>query len=289
MNHELWFTPRKNKIQINGTIIYKDLSEKIIEKLNDNLSVSEIIRWIREKTQYHFREEYGYDPQVGSLNNSAGRWNELIATTILSKIILNVNQQLENSFYVVTFQLPKSRLKNKNNHQLSSQILNLFHPSSFNKGQLLEQISQFKDQIFMPSPDYIIAVIPQKFIPSIQPLLQHQAENPDNLEIYQFLESKLKPNNIKAIISLKTSNRSDRRYQPLFEAAMLKAISYTLHQNWKYYMVSSELSSADNTIFETAIAPHGLVLGKNLKLVDGTYNFTQKEDLLKFVKEAIND
>ena len=108
MNHELWFTPRKNKIQINGTIIYKDLSEKIIEKLNDNLSVSEIIRWIREKTQYHFREEYGYDPQVGSLNNSAGRWNELIATTILSKIILNVNQQLENSFYVVTFQLPKS-------------------------------------------------------------------------------------------------------------------------------------------------------------------------------------
>ena len=70
---------------------------------------------------------------------------------------------------------------------------------------------------------------------------------------------------------------------------MLKAISYTLHQNWKYYMVSSELSSADNTIFETAIAPHSLVLGKNLKLVDGTYNFTQKEDLLKFVKEAIND
>lgn len=289
MNHKLWFTPRKNKIQINGTVIYKDLSEKIIEKLNDNLSVTEIIEWIREKTQYHFREKYGYNPQVGSLNNSAGRWNELIATTMLSEITLKVNQKIENTFYIVTFQLPKSRLKNKTNHQLSSQILNLFEPSDFDRGKLLEKISGFKDQIFMPSPDYIIAVIRQEFISSIQPLLQHQAEDPDNLEIYQFLERKLKPDNIKAIISLKTSNRSDRRYQPLFEAAMLKAISYALNQNWKYYMVSSELSSADETIFETAIAPHGLVLGKNFKLVDGTYNFTQKKDLVNLVEEAIKN
>ena len=51
---------------------------------------------------------------------------------------------------------------------------------------------------------------------------------------------------------------------------MIKAMGYVLHQNWQYYMVASELTSADRTIFTTAVAPHGIALEQNFKLVDGT-------------------
>lgn len=91
----------------------------ILEKLNDNVSVSEIIEWIRRETQQKFKEQYGHNPQVGSLNNSAGRWNELIATTMLSEISLKLNENIKSINYVVTFQLPKSRLKDKKSTQLS--------------------------------------------------------------------------------------------------------------------------------------------------------------------------
>ncbi|MEQ8466791.1 Cfr10I/Bse634I family restriction endonuclease [Coleofasciculus sp. E1-EBD-02] len=89
--------------------------------------------------------------------------------------------------------------------------------------------------------------------------------------------------------ALKTSNRPDRRYQPLFEAAMIKAMRYILQQNWKYYMVASELSDADQTIFSTAIAPHGIAIEQDSRLVDGTYLYNYKLDLVPLVESAIQE
>ena len=101
------------------------------------------------------------------------------------------------------------------------------------------------------------------------------------------LQKQLNPEEVKAAVYLKTSNRPDRRYQPLFEAATIKAMSYSLKQKWRYYMVVSELSAADKTIFDTAIAPHGVALQQDFKLVDGTYKYERKEDLVTLVKTAI--
>jgi hypothetical protein len=150
------------------------------------------------------------------------------------------------------------------------------------------KITAFKGKIFLPSPDYIIAILENEEIStSVQLLLEQQAREPDSLELYNFLKGKLYIEEFKAAASLKTSNRPDRRYQPLFEAAMIKAMGYVLQQGWKYYMVASELSSADNIIFTTAIAPHGVALQQNFKLVDGTYPYTRKEDLVPLIQAAI--
>jgi hypothetical protein len=73
----------------------------------------------------------------------------------------------------------------------------------------------------------------------------------------------------------------------LFEAAMIKAMGYILTQSWGYYMVASELTSADRTIFSTAIAPHGIVMEENLKLVDGTYLYNRKQDLIPLVEDTL--
>lgn len=68
---------------------------------------------------------------------------------------------------------------------------------------------------------------------------------------------------------------------------MIKAMGYVLQQSWKYYMVTSELSPADSVIFTTAIAPHGVAMQQNFKLVDGTYPYTRKEDLVPLIQAAI--
>lgn len=65
----------------------------------------------------------------------------------------------------------------------------------------------------MPSPDYIIVVIENQVIaPIINSLLQQQTIEPDSLVLYNFVKGKLHIEEVKAAVSLKTSNRPDRRY-----------------------------------------------------------------------------
>ncbi len=282
-----WFTDgRDGKFQINSITIYKNLSSEIVTKLDNNLSISEILNWIKNETIKAFNEKYAKSPQVGALNNAVGRWNEFIATSLLSEIVYDLNQETEEC--IAVFSLPNSQVQREGVDEAYSKFLSLFRHDDFATGKALAKLTAFRSKIFLPSPDYIIAVLKDKEISiSVQPLLKQQAKKLDSLELYNFLKGKLHIKEFKAAASLKTSNRPDRRYQPLFEAAMIKAMGYVLQQNWQYYMVASELSSADRTIFTTAIAPHGIALEQDFKLVDGTYPYSRKEDLVPLIQAAI--
>lgn len=282
-----WFTKgNKGKIQINSIAIYRDLSSEVVKQLDNNLSVSEIISWIKRQTIQAFEAKYSKTPTDGALNNSLGRWNELIATSLFSEIALDINQS--HAQRTVIFSIPSSQVQKEGAREVSSKFLSLFTNEEFNFGNSLSKITPFKNKIFLPSPDYIIAVIENLELSDyIQFLLEQQTREPDSLVIFNFLKGKLKAEEVKVAISLKTSNRPDRRYQPLFEAAMIKSMSYLLQQNWQYYMVVSELTPADSTIFSTAVAPHSIVLEQNSKLVDGTYLYNRKEDLVPLVETAI--
>ena len=283
-----WFTQKvSGKVQINSIAIYKELSAEIILKIENNLSVSEILNWIKNTTIESFRSKYVKNPEVGALNNAAGRWNEFIATSFLSEIILDINQQ--NDSCIAVFSLPNSRVQSEDADEVSSKFINLFNKDGFSTGSELAKIAPFKDMIFLPSPDYIIVDLSKRNISTfVENILKQQAKAPDSLAIYDFLKGKLQVEEVKAAASLKTSNRPDRRYQPLFEAAMIKSMGYILQQDWKYYMVASELSSADMIIFNKAIAPHGIVIEQNIKLVDGTYIYSRKQDLVPLVEAALN-
>ena len=282
-----WFTKgKKGKVQINSIAIYRDLSSEVVKQLDNNVSVSEIIRWIKRQTIQAFESSYSKIPKDGALNNSVGRWNELIATSLFSEIALDINQ--ENETGIAIFSLPNSQVQKEGSIEASSKFLSLFSNEEFTAEKSLSKIASFKDKIFLSSPDYIIAVVENVEISkSIQSLLEKQAREPDSFLMYNFLKGKLKVEEVKVAVSLKTSNRPDRRYQPLFEAAMIKAMKYVLQQNWKYYMVASELTPADKTIFDTAIAPHSLALEQNYRIVDNTYRYNRKEDLVPLVKSAI--
>lgn len=193
-----------------------------------------------------------------------------------------MNQQTEKC--IAVFSLPNSQLQREGADEAAAKILNLFDKNEFANGNPLQRIEDLKQHIFMPSPDYIIAVLKSVDMARyIQPLLQQQAVNPDSLEIYKLLKGKLQIEEFKAAVSLKTSNRPDRRYQPLFEAAMIKAMAYVLQQKWRYYMVAGELTNADRIIFNSAVAPHGVALQQNYQLVDGTYPYTRKADLVPLI------
>lgn len=282
-----WFSPiTDSKVRINSREIYSDLSFEIVEKLDNNLSVTEIINWIKSKTIEAFINQYHKSPQVGALNNAIGRWNEFIAISLLTEIALEMNRS--TGACIAIFSLPNSRGQSEATGEVYSKFLSLFSKDDFTTGKALAKIGKLKNQIFMPSPDYIIAVLGNEDIfLSIQSLLEQQAREPGCLAVYNFLKGKLYIEELKAVVSLKTSNRPDRRYQPLFEAAMIKAMGYILESNWQYYMVASELSSADRTIFTTAIAPHSIATQQNFKLVDETYLYNRKEDLVPLVEAAI--
>lgn len=285
-----WFTEgTKGKSKINSITIYKSLSSEIVRQIEQDLSVSEIINWIKSKTTEAFISKYAKSPEIGAINNALGRWNEFIATSLLSEIVIDVNQKY--NICATVFSLPNSQVQKQGVDEASSKFLTLFHSKEFASGEVMSQITPFKSNIFLPSPDYIIAVIKSKntdISPSfVQLLLEKQAKEPDSLALYNLMKGKLYIEEVRAVASLKTSNRPDRRYQPLFEAAMIKSMDHILKQNWRYYMVASDLSNADRTIFNTAIAPHGVALQQNFKLVDGTYLYNRKEDLMPLIEAAI--
>lgn len=275
MSHS-WFTEiRAGKHQINSIQIYRDLRNEIGIKIHEDTPISEIIDWISETTKSRFLKSCQSKPETGALNNSIGRWNEFITTSLLCDLSIKMYDDDRKIFAV--FSLPNSTVKSNN----SPEFLKLFTEDD------LLKLSHYSSQIFFPSPDYIVATLKDSSIAEqVRSLMSIQIENPESLEIFNFLKGKLKFEDVKSVISLKTSNRSDRRYQPSFEAAMIKSIGYFVQTKWKYYMVTGELRPADRILFENVLSPHSIALGTYEKLVDGVFVYKRKSDLITLLSSA---
>ncbi|KAM3102777.1 Cfr10I/Bse634I family restriction endonuclease [Phormidesmis sp. 146-12] len=289
-NYSDWFVDRKNsKGEVVGQIkklkIYEALSSEIVKRIEGDLPANEILNWIKEQTRQAHRERYSLSLEVGALNNVVGDWNEYMVTTAFSEIAIDINASKRESI-VVIFPLPNSQISPVGSSQVSSKFLNLFRKSEFAIGGALHGIDEYKDRIFFSSPDYIIAVLHRDCSQEVQTLLENQARQPSNAEAYQYLRETLKVSELKAAISVKTEYRPDRRYQPLFEADLVKQLGCVARQTWKYYMVASKVTSSDTSLFERITTPHAH--NNDYKLVDGAFLFLRKADLIPLVEEALN-
>ena len=282
-----WFTIKNsNKYQINSIIIYNHLSTQICDFLDEDRSISDIIEWLKNETIKKFTSKFNQKPTDGAINNSIGRWNEFIATTLFSEIALDIYDKYE--IIPAIFRLPNSRFSTKDKDGYFNKFLSLFLDHKSEKSENLDKLANFKNKIFFSSPDYVIALTENNRLnQDVQLLLEQQSCKPDSFDLYELLRGKLGIENLKAVVSLKTSNRPDRRYQPMFEAARIKAISFILEQEWQYYMVTSQLSLSDENIFNEVISPHGIALQQDIKLVDGTYTYNCKSDLSLLVYRAL--
>jgi hypothetical protein len=289
-NNLEWFSlsEKNGKIQTNSTNIYISLYPQIKDQINNNVPVVDILNWIDSKATEACYARYQKVPKVGALNNCKGRWNEFIATKLLSFISLNISPITKP--FLIIFRLPSSQ---SSSTATPSKFLSLFQKSEFDREQALYSINEFQDKIFFSSPDYVISIIKdQQLFKKIEPYLRAQAIEATYLgnEIYELLKGKLKAREVKAVASIKVSNRPDRRYQALYETAMIKAIGYASKQNWKYYMITAEKSSqSDQRIFTQGIAPHGIAINQYLQNVNHMYSEYTKEDLINLVEDAIQD
>lgn len=222
----------------------------------------------------------------GALNNCSGAWNEYIAASYLTYFSLKFNKSSESKIAIIT-DLPATVVKN------GSTFLKLFRDEEFEPGQSLHPLKEIKKQIFFPSPDLIVLSLNKSFykLHNIVDLLDQQARTPYQSNLYPELEGQITASNILSVASLKTSYRPDRRYQPLFETAMIKAITYGLEQNWKYYMIASQVSTSDEILFNNLISPHEIVMKylevKNVstRFVDQTYIYKDKDSLSHIFRE----
>lgn len=306
MSKENWFSNGK----INSRDVYETLYFQVQEKINKNISVLDILRWIEGEVKAAYKEtnidKSEIDLTQGALNNCRGRWNEFLITSFLAQIAIDLHSSRQ--LYFVAFRLPSSAQSNKTvkkfelqkevtiqetvSPEAASKFLALFQKEEFEENQGLHHINQFKDKIFFSSPDYVLSILDDKgLFEQIQPLLSEQAQEAKSLgtELYKLLQGKLKAKEVKAVLSVKISNRPDRRYQALYETAMLKAIGYACNQIWKYYMITAEKTSLSEVkIFTEGIAPHGIAIKQELRNVDQVYSCSNKQDLLKLVEDALS-
>ncbi|MGK7919833.1 MAG: Cfr10I/Bse634I family restriction endonuclease [Trichodesmium sp.] len=279
----------EQKIQINSREVYQTLYLEIKQKLASDISVTKVLEWIVNRVVVAYENyQKQYQTKItklttGALNNSKGRWHEFIVTGLFAEVALDF--YLKHQISLVIFRIPNSR------DETQPEYLKIFQNQEFQINYPLENIETIKERIFFSSPDYVISVIEDEpLFHLIQPYIDIQAKQPEYLgvEIYDLLKGKLKAREVKGVVSVKVSNRPDRRYQALYETAMIKAISYTSRQIWKYYMITAEdFSNSDKRIFRQGIAPHGIALNLDLKSVDNMYSDYKQQDLINLVEDAI--
>ncbi len=289
-DYSTWFKDRKNRKgevvgQIRKQMIYESLSSEIVQKIEENLPANRIVDWIKEQTKIAHYQKYGIELKTGALNNAAGDWNEFMVTSAFSEIAIEMNSKC-SGLTVAVFPLPNMESSAIVSSQTSSRFLALFKQSAFEVGGELNEINSYKDRIFFSSPDYIVVLLERNRLSEIQPLLERQARRPNVNVIYRYLRGTLDPHELKAAISVKTEYRPDRRYQPLFEATLVKQLGYVGKQNWKFYMVSSKETGADTSLFDRVTTPDAYA--HDYKLVDGSFLFLRKADLIRIIESAIS-
>ncbi|QCS48281.1 hypothetical protein FEK30_01870 [Picosynechococcus sp. PCC 11901] len=280
-----WFTKSGG---IQGKEVYKDLAEKIIQLLDQESNIIDVINWMKQEVCEKYKKNSSKKLTDGALNNCSGAWNEYIAASYLTHFCLKFNESSKDKIIVIT-NLPPTRIKNGE----TATFLKLFQSEEFEAGKPLSMLNDIRNRIFFPSPDLVVLSVNEHFYTSfdIDSLLKKQEKAPYESSLYKKIEGTIQSSNVRSIASLKTSYRPDRRYQPLFETAMLKAITYGLEQNWRYYMIASKVSKSDEILFENLISPHGIVLKyldiKNTqsRFVDNTYIYSDKKSLLEIFSE----
>lgn len=170
---------------------------------------------------------YGKAPKTGSLNNCRGEWNELL---FLDSVLTTLNRPGYEEYDVV--KMPAARK--------GSMFFDLFEKN------MKERIKSLK--LSFSNPDFLIIKLNEK---TKNMKFKSRGDHAQAL-IAKFKDKsyfgKIEPTDIVCFLSLKTSNRPDRRYQPLHEANSLKAIADQLGIYYRYIAVATDNSKKDDDV-----------------------------------------
>jgi hypothetical protein len=142
------------------------------------------------------------------------------------------------------------------------------------------------------TPDFVIIsrnII--QYLSSVSNILQNSSPSLKDInELYKVIKNKCLPQEVKGFISLKTSNRPDRRYQILLEANVTKFASKYIHNTGHRlrYDVIGESNSSDRNVFCAPLMSTLPQAGHNIasveRAIDSEANIKCGQELDKYWK-----
>jgi hypothetical protein len=242
-----------NNVHVNAEEVFFQYEESAdISKLE----ILEIIKNVENLAQADAAKRFGKAPSSGSINNSRGRWFEMIMAhaVLMAKIkgyeVLKLPSATENACYVDLF-APKDRKK----------VLSLSLHTSNPDFIIVRVNKKSKTRKFKSFRDFWVAI----------------QEIPGDLDV----------KDIKVVFSVKTSPRPDRRYQMIHEANTIKTMHLVLgHTPPKYAVLMLESSGTDDVIFKYPVL-FLLATGKKTPSIDFKAVAKKYADLMLFLKKQI--
>jgi Cfr10I/Bse634I restriction endonuclease len=211
----------------------------------------------------------------GSLNNCRGTWHELAFVMEAHRSILRSTKDL----YII-----------KMGNESSIKFWEIYNQESRRKYQsLVERLQHKNDPIVIrcSTPDFVVVSRDIILNSTSSQILESESPSLQEInELYKVIKNNYTPDRVKGFISLKTSNRPDRRYQILVEANVTKFASKYIHSS-DYplrFDVIGESNSSDIEVFKAPLMPTlSLTLDEDIALVeraiDGETNITSSSQL----------
>jgi hypothetical protein len=221
---------------------------------------------------------------TGGMNNSRGEWLENILKLIFFKEAIEFN-----GARTVILKLP-------NASQLSFHDLYEERANNYLK-ELFASLKKRGIEMTMSNPDFVcVTNLPDNIDLSTESATVSEKLLRD-LDIgYQKLLGLCSAKSIPFVLTVKTSTRSDRRYQIVHEANVVKSlVAHLAGRFWQqdlytafYAMISSNVSASDRATFHNP-ATHTLVQvnWNPVRLVDEVYQIDTVQGVRETVKELL--
>lgn len=213
---------RKTKIAIKSLELFKHFEPHI----GDDYSFSIIIDSLKELAIRSANINFDKSPADGSINNSRGRWFELL---FLSKFKSLLSQSSEAN-NIDIYKLP-SASENKPFYKLfipaQRAELKIMNPSTSNPDFMIAK-KTVSQSAFTPSPSIVNKYQDSSFFGNV---------NMDD---------------VISFISIKTSARPDRRYQQIYEANLVKALFHRFEKQIDFISINMEHTKRNKEIYNSS-------------------------------------
>lgn len=254
----------------------------IYPTLPKNIKINEISLTIKNQVISEAKAQFNKIPTLGSLNNCSGRWNELAFLLSAHESILKETQDL----YII-----------KLGNEASIKFWEVYKGVARLKlNKLFSELGQKGISLRCSTPDFVVVkknVLEEK-IPEISISKISPQQIASILELYKELKEKCEPSDVKSFISIKVSNRPDRRYQILYEANITKYIGKHIYESGSQlrFAVIGESNTQDTDVFNapkiftlpTELSFPSLDLSLTEKVIDSDVSITTIEDLKLYWK-----
>lgn len=254
-----YISEKRGKLEVRADLAFI----AIYPTLSKNVRINEISSIIKSQVISEAEAQFKKKPTLGSLNNCGGRWNELAFLLSAHESILKETQDL----YLV-----------KMGNETGIKFWEIYKGAARQKiHKLLLELEAKGMSLRCSTPDFVVInkIVLERRIPEVSISQISPQQIASILELYKNLKDKCEPSDVKSFISLKLSNRPDRRYQILYEANITKYIDKHICGSARQlrFDIIGESKEQDTDVFN---APEIFTLPSELSSTDLELDFTEK-------------